>query len=192
MGDVYLDGGEFRSRKPLARLGYPLLRNPLVMFCWVRYTCFYRPPLHPAAPANGKHGAWFGLTRHPGLVDAGGFLAGSVLDVIKVLLPAIWLGDDGAWMFASASVRKCLLGAIRNGLRAFGAQGSIISRRASCSSSGNIGFHHIHHLNPRVLNYYLEPAHRRSDRAAHSGFLESLSTPRLMLIDEERANQLIT
>ena len=26
--------------------------------------------------------------------------------------------------------------------------------------TGNIGFHHIHHLNPRVPNYRLEPAHR--------------------------------
>lgn len=26
--------------------------------------------------------------------------------------------------------------------------------------SGNIGFHHIHHLSPRIPNYYLEPCHR--------------------------------
>jgi len=27
--------------------------------------------------------------------------------------------------------------------------------------TGNIGFHHIHHLSPRVPNYYLESAHRK-------------------------------
>ena len=26
--------------------------------------------------------------------------------------------------------------------------------------TGNIGFHHIHHLDPRIPNYYLERAHR--------------------------------
>ena len=28
--------------------------------------------------------------------------------------------------------------------------------------SGNIGFHHIHHLNPRIPNYFLDRAHRDS------------------------------
>jgi omega-6 fatty acid desaturase (delta-12 desaturase) len=28
--------------------------------------------------------------------------------------------------------------------------------------SGNIGFHHIHHLNPSIPNYYLERCHRSS------------------------------
>jgi omega-6 fatty acid desaturase (delta-12 desaturase) len=27
--------------------------------------------------------------------------------------------------------------------------------------SGNIGFHHIHHLSPRIPNYFLERCHRR-------------------------------
>ena len=27
--------------------------------------------------------------------------------------------------------------------------------------SGNIGFHHIHHLSPRIPNYFLESCHRR-------------------------------
>jgi omega-6 fatty acid desaturase (delta-12 desaturase) len=26
--------------------------------------------------------------------------------------------------------------------------------------SGNIGFHHVHHLNPRIPNYYLEKCHQ--------------------------------
>lgn len=30
--------------------------------------------------------------------------------------------------------------------------------------TGNIGFHHIHHLSPRVPNYYLERAHNSNDR----------------------------
>jgi omega-6 fatty acid desaturase (delta-12 desaturase) len=28
--------------------------------------------------------------------------------------------------------------------------------------SGNIGFHHIHHLSPRIPNYYLEKCYREN------------------------------
>ena len=28
--------------------------------------------------------------------------------------------------------------------------------------TGNIGFHHIHHLSPRIANYNLEPCHNSS------------------------------
>ncbi|MDF2717455.1 MAG: fatty acid desaturase, partial [Paenibacillus sp.] len=30
--------------------------------------------------------------------------------------------------------------------------------------TGNIGFHHIHHLSPRVPNYYLETVHNKNPR----------------------------
>jgi acyl-lipid omega-6 desaturase (Delta-12 desaturase) len=55
--------------------------------------------------------------------------------------------------------------------------------------SGNIGFHHIHHLSPRIPNYNLERCHR-----AHPIFQDvkpvtlrsSLNSARLHLWDEER------
>jgi omega-6 fatty acid desaturase (delta-12 desaturase) len=55
--------------------------------------------------------------------------------------------------------------------------------------SGNIGFHHIHHLSPRIPNYNLERCHR-----AHPIFQDvkpvtlrsSLKAARLHLWDEER------
>jgi omega-6 fatty acid desaturase (delta-12 desaturase) len=54
--------------------------------------------------------------------------------------------------------------------------------------SGNIGFHHVHHLNPRVPNYHLERCHR-----GHPGFarvkaltlVESLKSLSLRLFDED-------
>lgn len=55
--------------------------------------------------------------------------------------------------------------------------------------TGNIGYHHIHHLSSRIPNYYLEKCHR-----AHAIFqeikpitlLSSLKTLRLRLWDEHR------
>jgi omega-6 fatty acid desaturase (delta-12 desaturase) len=53
--------------------------------------------------------------------------------------------------------------------------------------SGNIGFHHIHHLSPRIPNYYLEACHR-SDPLFQDvrpiGFWESVRNVGLRLWDE--------
>ncbi len=56
--------------------------------------------------------------------------------------------------------------------------------------SGNIGFHHIHHLSPRVPNYYLEDCHR-SDPMFQDvrpiGLWQSVKTLGLRLWDESSA-----
>ena len=55
--------------------------------------------------------------------------------------------------------------------------------------TGNIGFHHVHHLNPRVPNYRLQECHERV--AAHCdvptlSLREGLRALRLVLWDEDR------
>ena len=55
--------------------------------------------------------------------------------------------------------------------------------------TGNIGFHHIHHLNPRVPNYRLQACHE-AVQARHPvralTFRGGLAAPRLTLWDEDR------
>jgi len=54
--------------------------------------------------------------------------------------------------------------------------------------SGNIGFHHIHHLNPRVPNYQLDQAYDSTQalrQAPTLNFRQSLRCIRLALIDEK-------
>lgn len=56
--------------------------------------------------------------------------------------------------------------------------------------TGNIGFHHVHHLNPRVPNYRLQACHERiADRCAvpRLSLLDGLRALRLALWDEDRA-----
>jgi omega-6 fatty acid desaturase (delta-12 desaturase) len=53
--------------------------------------------------------------------------------------------------------------------------------------TGNIGFHHIHHLNPRVPNYRLGAAHtavQELRRVRGLGLMDGLRAPRLTLWDE--------
>ncbi len=54
--------------------------------------------------------------------------------------------------------------------------------------TGNIGFHHVHHLSPRIPNYSLERCHRENpelQRATTLTVWESIKTLRLKLWDEE-------
>jgi omega-6 fatty acid desaturase (delta-12 desaturase) len=55
--------------------------------------------------------------------------------------------------------------------------------------SGNIGFHHIHHLSPKIPNYKLEKCHRENklfEQVQPVRFLSSLRTMRLKLWNEQR------
>lgn len=57
--------------------------------------------------------------------------------------------------------------------------------------TGNIGFHHIHHLSPRVPNYRLEKAHYNTDALQHVPTITlatSLQSLRFRLWDEEKKN----
>jgi omega-6 fatty acid desaturase (delta-12 desaturase) len=53
--------------------------------------------------------------------------------------------------------------------------------------SGNIGFHHIHHLSPRIPNYRLEKCYREQplfQQVDRITLLSSMRTLRLRLYDE--------
>jgi omega-6 fatty acid desaturase (delta-12 desaturase) len=55
--------------------------------------------------------------------------------------------------------------------------------------SGNIGFHHIHHLSPRIPNYYLEKCHNENplfQRAPTVTLSSSFKSLRYQLWDESR------
>jgi omega-6 fatty acid desaturase (delta-12 desaturase) len=54
--------------------------------------------------------------------------------------------------------------------------------------SGNIGFHHIHHLNPRIPNYYLEKCYRENSIFQDTvpvTFMMSMKSLKLRLWDEK-------
>lgn len=54
--------------------------------------------------------------------------------------------------------------------------------------TGNIGYHHIHHLSPRVPNYYLEDVHHKRPQTTHVQFITlatSLKSLRYRVWDEE-------
>lgn len=55
--------------------------------------------------------------------------------------------------------------------------------------TGNIGFHHVHHLSPRIPNYYLEKAHEATPPLQHATTItlkRSLESIRYKLYDEKK------
>jgi len=55
--------------------------------------------------------------------------------------------------------------------------------------TGNIGFHHVHHLSPRIPNYLLERCHRENEPLQKAVVLtlgSSLRSIRLRLWDEQQ------
>jgi acyl-lipid omega-6 desaturase (Delta-12 desaturase) len=55
--------------------------------------------------------------------------------------------------------------------------------------TGNIGFHHVHHLSARIPNYNLQPAHNGTaalQAVPTLSLWEGLRAPRWKLWDEER------
>jgi omega-6 fatty acid desaturase (delta-12 desaturase) len=54
--------------------------------------------------------------------------------------------------------------------------------------SGNIGYHHIHHLGPKIPNYYLEKCHRENPifQKEPLTFFNSFKSVRYRLWDEKK------
>ena len=55
--------------------------------------------------------------------------------------------------------------------------------------TGNIGFHHIHHLSPRIPNYNLEQCHKENEafqRVVQLTLWDSFKTASLALWDEKQ------
>ncbi len=195
-GDVTtLTVAEYAHLSPLARFGYRLFRNPLIMFglgpIWM-FLISHRFP----SPRLGKKETWSVIWANLAILALGTGL--SLLmgfkNYVLIQLPIIWLaGMAGIWLFYVQHQFE----------NVYWARGESWSYTASAFQgasyyqlpailqwfSGNIGFHHIHHLNPSVPNYALDKAYRSADLLRQSPTLnirQSLACIRLALYDEAR------
>lgn len=194
VGDVTtLTVEEYRKLSALGRLGYRLFRNPLVMFLlgpiWM-FLISHRFPL----PKFGKKENWSVIWANLAILAlaAGISLLIGFKNYVLVQLPIIWIaGMAGIWLFYIQHQYENVYWA-RSGewnYIASAFQGASYYRlpRILQWFSGNIGFHHIHHLNPGVPNYRLEQAYQSSQLLRQSPTLnirQSLGCIRLALYDE--------
>jgi acyl-lipid omega-6 desaturase (Delta-12 desaturase) len=194
---------EYQSKNGIEKVGYFLFRFPLIMFglgpLWM-FIISHRFTL----PRYGRKETMSVIWTNLGvavLVTALSFITGSFLKVLSILLPVFWLGGMlGIWMFyvqhqfedvywAHEGEWDYVMSAVK------GASYYELPRFLQWFT-GNIGFHHIHHLSPRVPNYRLEAAHKSNPifqtEVKKIGLLQSLKTVRLRLIDESKNNRLVT
>lgn len=163
IGDVWtMTLAEYRAASPARRWWYRVYRNPLFLFVLAPPFLFlvvHRLPDKDATPAERRsvHLTSVGvvlLMTALGLTAGWWYLLWYVLPVVYVAtVSGVWLFyvqhqfDPGYWEheetwdhFTAAM------------------QGSSFYRLPKVAQwfSGNIGFHHIHHLRPRIPNYRLE------------------------------------
>jgi omega-6 fatty acid desaturase (delta-12 desaturase) len=194
-GDVWtMTVSEYRAASFWQRLGYRLYRNPLVMFGVGPLYVFLlkqrlpRPGSEPRERLS-VHLANLALT----VIIAALTLAIGLKAVLLVHLPIMLIsGAAGVWLFYVQHQFEEVYWQ-RSGERDYvdvALKGSSLFAlpRVLQWFSGNIGFHHIHHLSPRIPNYRLEKCYREQplfqdvDRIT---LLGSLRTLRLRLYDEQ-------
>jgi omega-6 fatty acid desaturase (delta-12 desaturase) len=195
IGDVpMLTVEEYRAKPLYFRFGYRAYRNPLVMFGLgsIYSTVLMQRFPTPAARNRMHRSVW--LTNLAVVVLVGALCwAFGWQTVLFVELPlvilagsvGIWLFyvqhqfDDtywertGEWSYNDAAVRGSSHLALPKVLQFF---------------SGNIGFHHVHHLNPKIPNYNLQRAHEEQPmfRPVPSlSLTEALRATQLKLWDEQ-------
>jgi len=194
VGDVTtLTVEEFRKLSRLGQLGYRLFRNPLVMFglgpIWM-FLILHRWPSANSGKKEIMSVVWTNLAIIA-LVTGLSLLMG-FWNYVLIQLPLIWMaGMAGIWMFYIQHQFESVYWARDK-------QWDYVSSAFLGASyyrlpkllqwfSGNIGFHHIHHLNPRVPNYHLETAYHSAEVLRQSPTLDirqSLQCVRLALYDE--------
>src|SRR5581483_4721126 len=201
VGDLpTLTVSEYAERSWPARLGYRMFRNPLVMFGLGPILSFVvlprlfnkgtRPHLRRAVMrtnvilfvAVAGICAWIGpwdylLVQWPAAWLAGA--AGIFLFYAQHQFEDAYWENRDSWTFADSAIRGSSYLRLPRILQFF---------------SGNIGFHHVHHLSARVPNYNLQRAHEELDVFRDVPVLDlrsAMRATRLKLWDED-AGRLVT
>jgi omega-6 fatty acid desaturase (delta-12 desaturase) len=169
IGDVQtLTVREYNALPWHRRLGYRLYRHPVIMFVFgapLLFLVFHRFSYHDF-PARERHSVhWTNL----GLLLVG--LAASALigwrEYLLIQVPIMWIGSVvGVWMFYVQHQFEETYWKPHPEWDYFTAslKGSSYYKlpRVLQWFTGNIGFHHVHHLSPKIPNYQLERCFREN------------------------------
>ena len=199
-GDIWtMTMREYREASLWRRLQFRFYRNPICLFVI--------GPVYVVLIKNRFAGAHFGwrwqrsvLWANLAMLGLGAALslAGGFQDYLRIQLPVLTLATAfGVWLFYVQHQFEGVSWERQPHWDHFTAamRGSSYYELPKLLQwfSGNIGFHHIHHLSPRIPNYFLERCHRENpllQKATKLRFLTSLRTIRLRVWDEER-NRLV-
>jgi len=169
VGDVHtLTTSEYEALSPRARLAYRLMRNPLVMFGIGPIVAMVIGPRIVARGARPRMRNSVIVTNVALVALIGGLclLIGWRDYLLVVGVPALLAGSAGIWLFyvqhqfedaywESGEDWSYDEAALRG-------SSYLKLPRVLQFASGNIGFHHVHHLSARIPNYRLQRAHEEN------------------------------
>ena len=195
-GDVWtMTVQEYLDASRWLRFRYRLARNPLVLFLIAPVTLFVvlqRFPARGANPRERQSVYWMDLAIL-GLVMAMGLLLGFKAYLLIQLVVIAVASGAGIWMFYVQHQFEDVHWERGDewDFTAAALQGSSYYKLPKVLQwfTGNIGFHHIHHLSARIPNYNLERCHRELRLARDVKpitLFSSLKSLPLRLWDEEQ------
>jgi omega-6 fatty acid desaturase (delta-12 desaturase) len=199
VGDVWtMTVDEYWAAGWWKRVAYRVFRNPLFLFGiapTINFVILTRLPLGGEASwHNGERASiWWTNLAVASWVTIFGLLIGFDT-VAKIYLPVIIIaGSVGTWLFyvQHQFERTYWEHSPQWDYTLAAMHGSSYYElpRVLQWFTGNIGFHHIHHLSPRIPNYNLQKCHEQNpllQRVVRLTIGSSLKTIWLVLWDEER------
>lgn len=185
---------EYLGARPLRKIWYRIYRNPLILLVFGPAFLFIKHRW-PSRDIAGKREVWnVHLTNLAlaALITTFSMLIG-FKEFMLIWLPIFLLsGSAGVWLFY---VQHQFEDAYWRG----GEEWDYATAAVAGSSyfrlprvlqwfTGNIGFHHVHHLSPKIPNYRLERCHKENptfQKVVTLTLRESVRTLGLRLWDEE-------
>ena len=169
MGDVWtMTVMEYIEAPAIRRMGYRLYRNPVIMFTlgsWLSFLVFQRVWYGEKGKRERYSILWTNLALLIIVVVAS--LTIGLKAYLLVQLPVLFLAATlGVWLFYVQHQFEGVYWERHENWDYVDAalRGSSFYRlpRLLQWFSGNIGFHHVHHLSPRIPNYNLEKCHKEN------------------------------
>jgi omega-6 fatty acid desaturase (delta-12 desaturase) len=194
IGDVTtLTVAEYQSRSWRGRLGYRLIRSPFVMFTFgPLWTLALAPRRIPRDKRPRMQRSRLYTDVALGLALSGLVVLIGWQALLVIQLPMILMaGAAGVWLFYVQHQFEGVYWRRSDEWNYLDAalQGSSHLKLPKVLQffTGNIGLHHVHHLNARIPNYNLQRAHDENQflhQAPTISLWDGLRTVRLKLIDD--------
>lgn len=196
IGDIWtLTVREYLALPPKKRLWYRVYRHPLVLFFLgplFLFLIWHRVPGR-AGSKRERHSVYWTNLALAAIIAVMSVTVG-IKAFLMVQFPIVVIaGAAGVWLFYVQHQYEGVYWERHEDWDyvSVALQGSSFYKLPKILQwfTGNIGFHHIHHLSPRIPNYYLEKCHNENPmfhQVKSIGLCESFKSLSFRLWDEDR------